>query len=181
MCAYYKMFFISVLFFYVKWWWWCQLVYTILSQIKWRVRFFSNNEKSLLIYLQLFLNYYKSSRTGGVIGWSSKIQWYYKKCGQLFIMIIFQKKKLFSNHQKKVFNIRHDIVGFSKCKRFLHHAQNFHILIQQIFFYTRSVALNFSSTCSADASDSSVAFVKKENHLLFYKYGTRYSGFLFTS
>ena len=40
------------------------------------------------------------------------------------------------------------------------------------FFYTRSVALNFSSTCSADASDSSVAFVKKENHLLFYKYGT---------
>ena len=49
------------------------------------------------------------------------------------------------------------------------------------FFYTRSVALNFSSTCSADASDSSVAFVKKENYLLFYKYGTRYSGFLFTS
>ena len=101
MCAYYKMFFISVLFFYVKWWWWCQLVYTILSQIKWRVRFFSNNEKSLLIYLQLFLNYYKSSRTGGVIGWSSKIQWYYKKCGQLFIMIIFQKKKIIFKSSKK--------------------------------------------------------------------------------
>ena len=101
MCAYYKMFFISVLFFYVKWWWWCQLVYTIFSQIKWRVRFFSNNEKSLLIYLQLFLNYYKSSRTGGVIGWSSKIQWYYKKCGQLFIMIIFQKKKNYFQIIKK--------------------------------------------------------------------------------
>ena len=28
------------------------------------------------------------------------------------------------------------------------------------FFYTRSVALNFSSTCSADASDSSVAYEK---------------------
>ena len=103
MCAYYKMFFISVLFFYVKWWWWCQLVYTILSQIKWRVRsFFSNNEKSLLIYLQLFLNYYKSSRTGGVIGWSSKIQWYYKKCGQLFIMIIFQKKIIFKSSKKSL-------------------------------------------------------------------------------
>ena len=30
------------------------------------------------------------------------------------------------------------------------------------FFYTRSVALNFSSTCSADASDSSVAYVRKK-------------------
>ena len=135
--------------------------------------FFSNNEKSLLIYLQLFLNYYKSSRTGGVIGWSSKIQWYYKKCGQLFIMIIFQKKNYFQIIKKSLqYQAWHS--RFFKMQKIFAPCPEFSYSYPTDFFYTRSVALNFSSTCSADASDSSVAFVKKENHLLFYKYGTRY-------